>query len=126
LTKGETGGRDARQGTAASVVARETSVEGKISGGGAVRIEGTVKGGVHLEAPLEISVGAVVEAEVHATVVRVAGSVTGNITASELVELAASAHVKGDIAAPALHVVEGARLEGRVQMTAKGTATPPR
>jgi cytoskeletal protein CcmA (bactofilin family) len=60
----------------------------------------------------------VVEADVRATVVRVAGTVTGNIAASELVELLASAVVNGDVIAPALHVVEGARLEGRVQMRA--------
>jgi cytoskeletal protein CcmA (bactofilin family) len=65
-----------------------------------------------------------VEADVHATVVRVAGTVTGNVTGGELVELLASAVVKGDVAAPALHVVEGARLEGRVQMLLEKPGKP--
>jgi cytoskeletal protein CcmA (bactofilin family) len=123
LARGDTGTQNARQTATASVVARETSVEGQISGSRPVRIEGRLKGSVNLEAPLEVVAGAVVEADVHATVVRVAGTVTGNINANELIELMASAVVKGDVAAPALHVVEGARLEGRVQMTTtKGSA----
>jgi cytoskeletal protein CcmA (bactofilin family) len=122
LAKGDTAGQHAQQVAASSVVARETTIEGKISGGRALRIEGTLKGGIHLDAPLEIVAGAVVEADVHATVVRVSGSVTGNITATELIELTASAVINGDVAAPALHVVEGARLEGRVHMTAEGGA----
>jgi cytoskeletal protein CcmA (bactofilin family) len=120
---------DPRQGAAATVVARDTRFEGQITGSRAVRLEGSIKGMVQLKAPLEVVEGATLEAEVHATVVRVAGSVVGNITATELVELLASANVKGDVAAPALHVVEGAKLEGRVQMRAESvapkTASPP-
>jgi cytoskeletal protein CcmA (bactofilin family) len=117
LAKGGGGERlDVRQTGTGTVIARETHVEGDISGKRAVRIEGSLKGGVRLQAPLEIIEGAQVEADIHATVVRVAGTVTGNVTGGELVELLASAVVKGDVAAPALHVVEGARLEGRVQM----------
>jgi cytoskeletal protein CcmA (bactofilin family) len=116
LARGDTGVQDARQAATASVLARETSVEGQISGSRPVRIEGSLKGSVRLDAPLDVVAGALVEADVHATVVRVAGTVTGNISATELIELTASAVVKGDVAAPALHVVEGARLEGRVQM----------
>jgi len=105
-----------------TLVARETRFVGELTGSRSVRIEGTVQGKIDLKAPLEIAEGAVLEAEVHATAVRVAGSVTGNITAGELVELLATAIVKGDIASPALHVVEGAKLEGKVQMQ----AGPPR
>jgi cytoskeletal protein CcmA (bactofilin family) len=116
---------DARQTGTATVIARGTRFEGQVSGNRPVRIEGSLKGGVRLEAPLEIIEGAEVEADVRATVVRVGGSVTGNVTGSELVELLASAVVKGDLAAPALHVVEGARLEGRVLMRAGKAGDPP-
>jgi cytoskeletal protein CcmA (bactofilin family) len=112
---------DTRQTAATTVIARGARVEGQISGGSAVRIEGRLKGSVRLEASVEIVEGAEVEAEVHAKSVRVAGTVTGSVTGTELVELLATAVVKGDIAAPALHVVEGARLEGRVQMLVEKT-----
>jgi cytoskeletal protein CcmA (bactofilin family) len=122
LAKGGSDRLDGRQTAVATVIGRGALVEGEISGGSAVRIEGRLKGSVRLQASLEIVEGAEVEAEVRATSVRVAGTVTGNVTGTDLVELLATAVVKGDIAAPALHVVEGARLEGRVQMLVEKTA----
>jgi cytoskeletal protein CcmA (bactofilin family) len=116
---------DSRARGTVTVIAPETRVVGEITGRRAVRIEGHLKGTVKLEAPLDVVEGASVEAEVHATVVRVAGNVLGNITASGLVDLAASAVVKGDILAPALRVVEGAKLEGRVQMHQEGKPPKP-
>ena len=125
MARGGGGKLDVRQTGTATVIARGTRFEGQVSGNRPVRIEGSLTGGMRLEAPLEIVEGAQVEADVHATVVRVGGSVTGNITGSELVELLASAVVKGDVAAPALHVVEGARLEGRVLMRAGKAGDSP-
>jgi len=113
---------DPKHGGSVTVVARDTRFVGEVSGGHAVRVEGNVKGTVDLRAPLEVAEGATVEAEVRASAVRVAGSVIGNITATELVELLAGAVVKGDITSPSLHVVEGARLEGKVQMRVEPAA----
>jgi cytoskeletal protein CcmA (bactofilin family) len=124
LTRGSAERQEVREAATTTVVARETRLEGQVSGNRAVRVEGSLKGSVHLEAPLEVVAGAVVEADVRATVVRVAGTVTGNITADELVELMASAVVKGDISTPSLHVVEGARLEGRVEMRSQQASGP--
>lgn len=106
----------------ASVIARDTLLTGEIGGSRPVRIEGTVKGTIQVGAPIEVVEGAVVEGEVAGTTVRLAGTVNGNVTAKDLAELLATAVVRGDVRATALHVLEGARLEGRVQMTAE---TPP-
>lgn len=116
---------DARQ-AAATVVGRQSRFEGSLTGAGAVRIEGALKGSVTLGAACEVAEGASVEADLHGTVVRVAGTVTGNVSASKLVELLATAVVKGDVSGPALHVVEGAKLEGRVEMRSpEGAAAGP-
>jgi len=109
-------GGDAKTPAAITVIGRDTRLVGEISGTRAVRVEGSLQGKVDLRATLEIMEGASVEAEVHATAVRAAGSVVGNITATQRVELLASARVKGDICTPAFHVIEGAKLEGRVHM----------
>jgi len=109
---------DPRDAAAVTVIARDTKLEGLLAGSGAVRLEGSVKGTVQLTAPLEVAEGATLEGEVHATVVQVSGSITGNINATARVELLASASVRGDVTTPALHVVEGAKLEGRVVMRA--------
>ncbi len=115
MAKDADGRLDARQ-TPATVVGRQSRFEGSLTGGGAVRIEGALKGSVTLEAACDVAEGATVEADLHGTLVRVAGTVTGNVSASKLVELLATAVVKGDVSGPALHVVEGAKLEGRVEM----------
>lgn len=105
-----------RSAQGVTVIARETRLSGELTGTRGVRIEGTVTGTVDLKAPFEVVEGAKVEAEVHATSVKIGGTVVGNVTATEVVELLASSVVKGDITSPTLHVVEGAKLEGRVQM----------
>jgi cytoskeletal protein CcmA (bactofilin family) len=48
--------------------------------------------------------------------VRVEGNLKGTVKLEAPLDLAATASVKGDIQAPALRVVEGAKLEGKVQM----------
>ena len=106
----------ARTASAVTLIARESRFVGELTGTRGVRVEGTLKGSVDLKAAFEVVDGAEVEGEVHATTVRIGGTLVGNVTASELVELQASAVVKGDITAPSIHVVEGAKLEGRVQM----------
>jgi cytoskeletal protein CcmA (bactofilin family) len=99
-----------------TVIAKETRLAGELTGSRAVRIEGSFRGTVDLEAPLEVIEGARIEAEVHATSVRVGGTIVGNVTATGVVELLATAVIKGDVTAPSLHMMEGAKLEGRVQM----------
>jgi cytoskeletal protein CcmA (bactofilin family) len=108
-----------------SVIDRTTTLTGTLSGDRPVRVEGRVRGSIDLAAPLEIAATAVVEAPVRATVVRVVGTVVGDIEAVERVELAPTARVNGDITTPALHVVEGAHLDGRVIMLGSrcGSAT---
>ena len=118
----ELAAQDPRQAATATLIGRQTHIEGAVTGGGAVRVDGHLKGTVQLDAPLEVVQGAIVEADVQATVVRIAGSLTGNVTATQLVELLATAVVKGDVSAPALHVVQGAKLDGRVVMK---TDKPP-
>ena len=116
---------DPRNRAQVTVVAAHTRVTGEITGRPPVRIEGALHGKVRVEGMVEVAAGAEVEAEVSGEVVRVAGTVRGNITAVRLVELLASACVTGDIHAPSLHVVEGARLQGRIVMQDAATPSQP-
>jgi cytoskeletal protein CcmA (bactofilin family) len=114
---------DLKPRAAVTTIARETSVTGDIGGARPVRVEGTLKGSVCVSAPVEVTEGASIEGDVEGVLLRIAGTVNGNVVARELVELLATAVVRGDLRARALHVIEGARLEGRVQMIAQ-TAEP--
>ena len=107
---------DIKSRAATTIVAHDSTVTGELKGSRSARVEGSLSGTIDITAALDIVEGATVAAEVHASRVRIAGRVTGDVHATELVELLASAVVTGDVYTPALHVVEGARLEGRVQM----------
>ncbi len=107
-----------------TVIAKATLFNGELSGGSPVRIEGVVKGSISLTAALEVAEGATVEADVSATRVVVTGTVIGSISASEMVSLESSGHVRGDVTSPALQVVEGAILDGRVTMSERQGASP--
>jgi cytoskeletal protein CcmA (bactofilin family) len=116
---------DLKPRAATTVLARETSVTGDIGGTRPVRVEGALKGSVRVGAPVEVTEGASIEGDVEGIMLRIAGTVNGNVTARELVELLSTAVVRGDVRAKALHVIEGARLEGRVQMTADTPGAAP-
>jgi len=116
---------DLKPRATSTVIARDTLLTGELGGSKPVRVEGTVKGTIDVGALIEVVEGAVVEGEITGTTVRLAGRVDGNVTAKELAELLATAAVRGDVRAAALHVVEGAKLEGRVQMSSEPAPPAP-
>lgn len=92
------------------------TVEGTLSGGEPVVLEGTVRGRINLTGDLRLGTKARVEATVHARTVTIEGKVNGDISADERVELVASAAVDGNIKAPKIVVAEGAKFRGNVDM----------
>ena len=80
-----------------------------------LRIDGHFSGNViSKHGTLIISTGAeVTNAEINVAVAKINGTVEGNIHASKELVLGRTANVKGNVAAPALVVEEGALLNGR-------------
>lgn len=108
---------------AAQSVERITSVlgagviwQGRISGSGGVRVEGTFEGQISLKGLLVVGeTGKVTCEDIRAVNVIVAGAVKGNITAQK-VEIRASGRVWGDIITTAFATEEGAFLRGQIRM----------
>ena len=99
-----------------SVLADGTTLTGKISGSGGVRIEGAFDGEIELDGLLVIGpTGRVTCPEVHASSVIVAGAMRGNIRA-ERVEIRSSGRVWGDVITASMSTQEGAFLRGQIQM----------
>jgi cytoskeletal protein CcmA (bactofilin family) len=98
-------------GKTASLIAADMSLEGNISGGGELQIDGSVKGDVRVER-VAIGDGGHVEGSIHAEAVEVRGRVTGTITAKQ-VRLYGACHVAGDITHEQLAMETGAFFEGR-------------
>jgi cytoskeletal protein CcmA (bactofilin family) len=115
---------DPKSRSAVTVIAVDTVITGELKGSRAARIEGAFSGTIDIPGMLDIVEGATVAALLRASRIRVAGRVTGDVHATELIELLGSAVIVGDVYTPTLHVVEGARLEGRVQMQSTRTGAP--
>ncbi len=93
-----------------------TTFRGYLSGDEDLTVEGRIEGSVYLSKDLTIADGAVVAAQVEAQNVQVNGEVSGNITAAQTVQVASGAKVVGDVTTPRIHIAEGARFQGRINM----------
>src|SRR5512140_4046520 len=90
--------------------------EGKISGTGGVRIEGTFEGQIGLQGMLVIGESGRVTCEnIRASTVIVAGAVRGNITTQKL-EIRATGRVWGDVVTTSFVTEDGAFLRGQIRM----------
>jgi cytoskeletal protein CcmA (bactofilin family) len=95
-----------------SVIAPDLTIEGKIEGGGSVRVAGKFKGDVNVQGDLTIEAGAKLTGSVRADKVTVAGELEGNVEESTHVDLLQTAVVTGDLKAGSLTVAAGARMRG--------------
>ena len=90
--------------------------EGKISGSGGVRIEGTFEGQIALRGMLVIGESGRVTCEnIRANNVIVAGAVRGNITTQKL-EIRATGRVWGDVVTTSFVTEDGGFLRGQIRM----------
>ena len=109
--------------SAVQAVERITSVlgpgliwEGKISGSGGVRIEGTFEGQIGLRGTLVVGESGRITCEnIRAATVIVAGAVKGNITTQKL-EIRATGRVWGDVITTSFVTEDGAFLRGQIRM----------
>ncbi len=101
----------ARASKGASLIAADMTLEGDISGGGEIQIDGMIRGDVKVE---HVMVGdsGTVEGGIYAEAVEVRGKVAGSITAKQ-VRLYGACHVDGDITHEQLAMETGAFFQGR-------------
>ena len=98
-----------------SLIAADITIEGKIEGGGSVRIAGKFKGDVSVQGDLTVEAGAKVTGSVRANKVTIAGELEGNVEEATHVDLLASGVVIGDLKTGTLTVAAGARMRGQAE-----------
>lgn len=96
-----------------SVIASDLVIEGKIEGGGSVRIAGKFKGDVNVQGDLTIEVGATLTGACRADKITISGELEGNVQQASRVDLLATGVVIGDLKAGSLTVAAGARMRGQ-------------
>ena len=98
-----------------SLIAADITIEGKIEGGGSVRIAGKFKGDVSVQGDLTVETGAKLTGSVRANRVTIAGELEGNVEEATHVDLLASGVVIGDLKTGTLTVAAGARMRGQAE-----------
>ncbi len=98
-----------------SLIASDITIEGKIEGGGSVRIAGKFKGDVNVQGDLTIEVGAKLTGGVRANKVTIAGELEGNVEEASRVDLLQTSVVIGDLKAGSMSVAPGARMRGQAE-----------
>jgi cytoskeletal protein CcmA (bactofilin family) len=98
-----------------SLIATDITIEGKIEGGGSVRIAGKFKGNVSVQGDLTIEAGAKLTGSVRADNVTIAGELEGNVEEASHVDLSPTGVVTGDLKAGSITVAAGARMRGQVE-----------
>jgi cytoskeletal protein CcmA (bactofilin family) len=98
-----------------SVIASDLTIEGKIEGGGSVRIAGKFKGDVNVQGDLTIEAGAKLTGSVRADKVTIAGELEGNVIGASRIDLLQTGTVIGDLKARSLAVAAGATMRGKAE-----------
>jgi cytoskeletal protein CcmA (bactofilin family) len=99
-----------------TVIANAVRIEGTLSGGGEILVNGNVEGSIEGTGLIHVANRGQVRATIHSRTVMIAGTVRGDITADERIELEATARVEGDITAPRILIRDGATFKGQVNM----------
>src|SRR5881409_2828667 len=98
-----------------SLIAADITIEGKIEGGGSVRIAGKFKGDVSVQGDLTLEAGAKLTGGVRANKVMIAGELEGNVVEASHVDFLQTAVVTGDLKAGSVTIAAGARMRGKAE-----------
>ena len=98
-----------------SLIAADLTIEGKIEGGGSVRIAGKFKGDVNVQGDLMIEAGAKLIGSVRADKVVISGELEGSVLGASSIDLQQTGVVVGDLKARSLAVAAGATMRGKAE-----------
>ncbi|MEO8902987.1 MAG: polymer-forming cytoskeletal protein [Polyangiaceae bacterium] len=98
-----------------SVVGAATRVTGRISGTGALRIEGAVKGDVNVQGDTELAEGGSLEGNLQGEGLDIGGSLLGDAHAQGVIAVRATASVRGELRGSEVSIEAGARVSVRLE-----------
>jgi cytoskeletal protein CcmA (bactofilin family) len=101
----------------ASVLGKTLIFKGELAADEDLILQGRVEGSIHHTQSLTVGVDGVVIGDTHARSIVVEGTVEGDLRATVSVLIAATAKVRGNIAAPRVGITEGANFNGSVDMS---------
>ncbi len=103
-------------GVRETMIAKGSTVHGKLLGQVGVRVAGVFEGEIQIEGLLWIEAPGAVQGTVRARGVIVEGELRGNIDSADKVEVRASGRVLGDITCRKIALAEGGFFHGKITM----------
>lgn len=104
----------------ATVIGESTFVTGSLSGDEDLTVLGRVEGSISLSQTLFVAESGTVKADVVVDDAVISGIVVGNVTATNSVQVTETGRLLGDLRAPRIMIVAGARVRGQVDMSGTG------
>ena len=109
------------QGTISTVLGKGTYFNGILTFKKPLQISGEFDGEIISDGYLFINEGAIIRANIKATIVVVAGHVTGNVIALERLEMLSTGKVIGNIKTSKLQIADGVIFDGNCEMIPKSS-----
>ncbi len=100
----------------ATIIGKDSVVEGDFKVAGAARIDGTIDGNVTVTGTLVVGATGKINGNVEAFCAMVGGVVNGNLTVAEKTELTSTARIIGDIKTKVIVIDEKAVFQGKCDM----------
>jgi len=101
-------------------IGKDTEFEGKLKFYGTIRIDGHFRGEIMGEGTLIVGEGAIIESNIHVSLIFNSGRIQGDVTADDKIEIRAPGKILGNIQAPSIVINEGATIEGNCRMHGVG------
>ncbi|MGI9102503.1 MAG: bactofilin family protein [Terriglobales bacterium] len=111
--------------TNVSMIGKNISFKGEITGSEPLHVEGRVEGPIKLPgAYLNVGPEAAVKSNIEARELVVRGKVVGSVTVSERIDIRSGGSLVGDVVAHSVSIEEGAFLKGSIDMRRSEPARP--
>lgn len=101
-----------KEGSATTVIAKGTVIEGKFACNENVRLDGAIHGEVKVDKRFVMGDTSYVQGNIHASNAAIKGKIKGDLFIKEALHLMDSAVIEGNITAKTMVVEEGARYNG--------------
>ena len=106
-----------------ALIGPSIKIEGSLSGGEDLFVEGRVEGKIELaDHSVTIGSGGRIKADIHGRSIDVMGEVEGNLYGSEQIILRQSCTVRGNLVAPRVSLEDGSNFKGSIDMSSKPEA----
>jgi len=99
-----------------TIIGPGSFIKGDINGGGFTRVDGEVKGNLHVNGKVVVGAKARMRSSITGTSITIGGVIDGNILASERLTVLSSAMIIGDIITRRIEAHEGCLIHGRVRV----------